>query len=51
LEMMIEIFSILPSSVMTHRPSGRSCPQMQPRGFGMPAIFAASLAGPLGKSS
>ena len=25
--------------------------QMQPRGLGMPAIFAASLAGPFGKSS
>ena len=24
--------------------------QMQPRGFGIPPIFAASLAGPLGKS-
>jgi len=47
----METFSIVPfdvtaSLVMTHRPSG----QMQPRGLGMPAIFAASLAGPFGKS-
>jgi len=30
--------------------SGRRARQMQPRGLGMPAILAASLAGPFGNS-
>src|SRR5215469_7502420 len=52
LDTMMETFSIVPFAVvplpaMTHRPFRG---QMQPRGLGMPAIFAASLAGPLGKS-
>ena len=41
---MIETFSMV--AFMSDR---LSC-QMQPRGLGMPAIFAAVLAGPLGNS-
>src|ERR1039458_5057617 len=46
--MMIDTFSIAsPMSMLPSSPGD----QMQPRGFGMPAIFAANLAGPFGKSS
>src|SRR5689334_11684634 len=62
----ILLFAAMASLPMTHRPSDFKCglvqcglvqhgrghlgSQMQPRGLGMPAIFAAALAGPLGKS-
>ena len=44
--MMIETFSMV--SLMR---ASIVVGQMQPRGLGMPPIFAASFAGPLGNSS
>jgi len=56
--MMMDTFSIASAMVRTPvsldvvltDPVVRDGCQMQPRGFGMPAILAASLAGPFGNS-
>ena len=45
--MMIETFSIVVGHVAALLSRAA---QMQPRGLGMPAIFAATFAGPLGNS-
>ena len=48
--MMIETFSMLSGSAVLSAIGRFLLGQMQPRGLGMPAILAAILAGPLGKS-